>query len=70
MCKHVTVFPSFDKSNNELVVKILGRLKNIDIEYINDFGILDGVVKLPFIKTDEGECFFGVDSISKFVESQ
>ena len=67
MCKKITVFPCLNKRVNEAIVKELEPLINkVHIEYVNDFSILKKVVDLPFIKTDDGECFFGVSSIAKF----
>ena len=70
MCKQITVFPSFNKRDNETVTRVLSDLKGVVVEYVNDFGILSGDVELPFIETDDGECFFGVNSINKFVTNQ
>lgn len=68
MCKIISVFPSLEADKNKTIVKKLQTIgSGIEIEYVRDFGILDDVAELPFIKTDEGECFFGVDSITKFV---
>ena len=69
MCKRVTVFKGLKNSDNEAAISALRKLKDVEIEYINDCGILEDIFHLPFIETDEGDRFFGVNSINKFVKS-
>lgn len=69
MCKRLTVFRRADPAENDEILQILGGLPNVEIEYIRESPILQGFVNLPFIQTDEGARFFGLEGIKKFVES-
>ena len=72
MNKAITVFLGADNQDDKKVIKLLGGLKKkgVTIQYIKDAGILAEKLDFPFIETERGDRFFGLNSIRKFVQQQ
>ena len=69
MCTHVTVFPSIKQEENERLASILKSLPpNIKLDYVKEARLIENLVDLPFVHTDDGERFFGIDEINLFVQ--
>ena len=68
MCKKLIVFRSSDENENRSLRTALNKLDGIEIEYVRESVLLEDCISLPFIETEEGACFFGIDSINAFVE--
>lgn len=72
MCKAVMMFPGPDTGANDSVSRAIEPLRGrqVTIEYVGGCGILAERFQQPFIATDEGERYFGVDAIERFVAQQ
>lgn len=70
MCKKIVLFEGTDTNNNNKAERTLDRLKGLEIETVTDYGLLENRVKMPFIETDEGHRYYGVESIESFVEQK
>jgi len=66
MSKKVFLFEGTNSEKNETAEKTLSDVKDIEVERVVDYGLLEGRVELPFIETDEGDRYYGVRSIQKF----
>jgi hypothetical protein len=69
----ITVFLGANEDDDKKVISLLEDFKGkkeVSIKYIRDAGILDDWFKMPFIETAEGDRFFGIESIKKFIQKQ
>jgi len=67
MTKHLILFESTSQEKNENARQKLRRLKNTNIEFVTDCGLLEEFLELPFIETTEGTRKYGIASIEKYV---
>ncbi|MCL5733870.1 MAG: hypothetical protein M1334_04460 [Patescibacteria group bacterium] len=72
MNQTITAFLGADAQDDKKVVELLEGLKKkgVAVKYIKDAGILADRLDFPFIETERGDRFFGIDSINKFVQQQ
>lgn len=66
----VFLFEGTNSENNNVAEKTLNSVKDLEVERVTDYGLLEGRVQLPFIETDEGDRHYGVPSIQKFASKQ
>ena len=70
MCKSIKVFGSLDRTKNLRVEKALARIPWIYTEWFAPFKLLEEVEEVPFVYTDDGYRYFGVEHIESFVSTQ
>ena len=70
MCKIVRVVLSTREEDNRKADELLSQLRGIEIRKTRDGqGFLD-VMQLPFILTDEGSRYFGLEGVKDLVEKE
>lgn len=57
-----------NEKDNQAAVMTVSQLSNVNIRTIDDTVILNDHVLLPFIQNENGNRFYGLDSINRFVE--
>lgn len=70
MCKTIRFFSSLDDAKNGRAKSAIMKIPGVKVEWIAASEFLDEIEELPFIHTDEGDRFFGVDDIEYFVEDE
>ncbi len=68
MSFEVYFFISGDDKLDKKAQKILKSLSDVSIKYVRDAILLKGVVDLPFIETNDGSRYYGVESIKDFAK--
>ncbi len=68
MSGEIYFFISGDDSLNEKALNILSKLKGITIKCVSDTLLLNGLVDLPFIETNDGSRYYGIESIKKYAK--
>ena len=70
MCKSVKVILSTDEKDNEVFEDLMKKLEGVKINRTRDGRKILDLSDLPFIKTDEGDNYFGVEGVKDFVERE
>ena len=71
MCKNATLIQSLKKKDNVPVEKVLKHIKGI-VSIKRDFSgvaIWEGK-ELPFIETDEGACYYGIEGAKQYGDKE
>ncbi|MDA8224237.1 MAG: hypothetical protein M0Z35_21585 [Desulfitobacterium hafniense] len=73
MCKYIRLFPSLNDEENEVVLKQLEHLKELNavtFEFSNASFVLKDYINLPAIITDEGDRVDGLEPVKRFLNGQ
>ncbi len=70
MCKNVKIFGSLDATKNKAARDMLKEIPWVETIWISPFKLLDEVEEVPFLITDEGDRYFGIENIEYFVKVQ
>ena len=70
MPETIVVYAGFIKSDNVKAVNALKCMKDVNVVTVASSKGLDGMVKLPFIETPDGNRHYGVRSIENFAKSK
>ncbi|MFC1614793.1 hypothetical protein ACFL5K_05795 [Gemmatimonadota bacterium] len=68
MCSQINFTGSMDKEKNIEAIRLIEKL-GVSIDYIETSPLLDEIVTTPFISTNEGESYFGLQAITEFVSN-
>jgi len=66
----VKVILSTDEKDNEVFEDLMKKLEGVKINRTRDGRKILDLSDLPFIKTDEGDNYFGVEGVKDFVERE
>lgn len=66
----IVLFSGLDDTENERLAELLSPLisKGVRVSAVAESQILAGAMTLPFIETDDGDRYFGVSSIERFIK--
>ena len=70
MCKSVRVILSTEEKDNEVFEDLMKKLEGVKINRTRDGQKILDLSDLPFIKTDEGDNYFGIEGVKDFVERE
>jgi hypothetical protein len=66
----IVLFSAPDPQDDARVIELLQELSHVDVQTRTETKLLEGRVILPFIETETGDRYFGIDSIERFVERE
>lgn len=58
-----------DENDNETAAALLEKLPDVHLKIMRDTAILAGYVELPYIQTEQRDRYYGMESITDFVDS-
>ena len=70
MVKSIKFFGSLDATKTKRAKAALERVPGLKIDWVAPTKFMDEIEDVPFIYTDEGDRYFGVDDIEYFVEGK
>ena len=70
MAVKLLLFGSSDRAVNREADALLSKLRKIEVEFVPVGRLLENKVLMPFVETASGERYYGLDSISAFVEQE